>query len=80
MISSVTNAGRQRWNTFVGALDAPILIDFLRRLIKGTQKKVFLIMDDMHVQDEPTVKQWLAEHADDIQAFDLQDDQPESAP
>ncbi len=80
MISSVTNTGHRRWNTFVGTLDAPILIDFLRRLIKGARKKVFLIMDDMHVRDEDPVEQWLAEHEDDIQAFDVPGEGPERAP
>jgi len=79
MISSVTNSGHRRWNTFVGALDAPTLIDFLRRLIKGTRKKVFLIMDDMHVTDDLPVAQWLVEHEDDIQAFDLPGRGPEQA-
>ncbi len=79
MISSVTNGGHRRWNTFVGALDAPILIDFLRRLIRGARKKVFLIMDDMHVPGEHSVAQWLVEHEDDIQAFDLPDPGPEHA-
>lgn len=80
MISSVTNTGRKRWITFVGALDAPILINFLRRLIKGAQKKVFLLMDDMHVQDERPVEHWLAEHEDDIQAFDLPGSGPDGGP
>jgi hypothetical protein len=71
MISSVTNRGQQRWNTFAGALDAPTLIDFLRRLVSGTRKKVFLIMDGLRVPDERPVKQWLVEHEDDIQAVDL---------
>jgi transposase len=79
MISSVTNGGHRRWNTFVGALDAPILIDFLRRLIRGARKKVFLIMDDMHVPGEHSVAQWLVEHEDEIQAFDLPDQGPEHA-
>jgi hypothetical protein len=79
MISSVTNGGHRRWNTFVGALDAPILIDFLRRLIRGARKKVFLIMDGMHVPGEHSVAQWLVEHEDEIQAFDLPDQGPEHA-
>ena len=74
MISSVTNLGQQRWRTFAGALDAAILIDFLRRLIKGKRRKVFLIMSDMRVRHELPVAQWLAEHEDDIQTFDLPDD------
>ena len=74
MISSVSHAGLQRWNTFAGALDAPTLIDFLRRLIKGAHKKVFLLMDALQVRDARPVEVWLAEHEDDIQAFALPGD------
>ena len=35
VISTVTNKGQMRWRIFDGALNTTILIDFLRRLIKG---------------------------------------------
>ncbi len=35
VISTVTNKGQMRWRIFDGALNTNILIDFLRRLIKG---------------------------------------------
>lgn len=35
VISTVTNKGQMRWKIFDGALNAKILIDFLRRQIKG---------------------------------------------
>ncbi len=35
VISTVTNKGQMRWKIFAGALNADILIDFLRRLVKG---------------------------------------------
>ena len=40
VISTVTNKGHMRWRIFDGALNATILIDFLRRLIRGAKKKV----------------------------------------
>lgn len=40
MISTVTNKGKMRWRIFEGAINAKILIDFLRRLMKGATKKV----------------------------------------
>jgi hypothetical protein len=49
IISTVTNKGQMRWKIFDGALNADILIDFLRRLIKGAPKKVFLILDNLRV-------------------------------
>jgi transposase len=71
MISAVTNKGQLRWTTFKAPLDAKTLLDFLRRLIKGASKKVFLIMDDLAVPDDSRVETWLIEHDDAIEAFRL---------
>ncbi len=76
LISSVSNKGHQRWNAFVGALDASVLIDFLQRLIQGAQKKICLIMDGPPARHELPVAQWLAEHEDEIQVFDLPGSHP----
>jgi transposase len=71
MISAVTNKGQLRWSTFNAPLDAPTLIAFLRRLVRGADRKVFLIMDDLRVCDESLVQTWLLEHEDTIETFRL---------
>lgn len=44
VMSTVTNRGMVRWKVFEGAMNADILIDFMKRLIKDASgKKVFLI-------------------------------------
>ncbi|KAF1007356.1 MAG: hypothetical protein E5299_02051 [Burkholderia gladioli] len=35
VMSTVTNRGQMRWKVFDGAMNADILIDFLKRLIQG---------------------------------------------
>lgn len=60
-----------RWATFHAPLDAPTLVDFLRRLIRGAKKKVFLIMDDFEVRDDGFVQAWLLEHEDEIEGLPL---------
>lgn len=80
VISTVTNKGQMRWKIFDGALNAKILIDFLRRLIKGASKKVFLILDNLRVHHAKPVKAWLAEHADAIEVFYLPSYSPELNP
>ena len=80
VISSVTNKGQMRWKIFAGALNAEILIDFLRRLIKGRTKKVFLILDNLRVHHSKPVKAWLAEHAEAIEVFYLPSYSPELNP
>jgi hypothetical protein len=55
----LTNKGQMRWRIFDGALNTDILIDFLRRLIKGAGKKLFLILDNLRVHHAKPVKAWL---------------------
>ena len=80
VISTVTNKGQMRWRIFDGALNTDILIDFLRRLIKGAGKKLFLILDNLRVHHAKPVKAWLAEHADAIEVFYLPSYSPELNP
>jgi transposase len=80
VISTVTNKGQMRWRIFDGALNTNILIDFLRRLIKGASRKLFLILDNLRVHHAKPVKAWLAEHADAIEVFYLPSYSPELNP
>jgi hypothetical protein len=53
-------------------MNADILIDFMKRLVKDAAgKKVFLILDDLKVHHARPVKAWLADHADTIEVFYL---------
>lgn len=80
IISTVTNKGQMRWKIFDGALNSDILIDFLRRLIKGAPRKVFLILDNLRVHHSKPVKEWLARHTDAIEVFYLPSYSPELNP
>ena len=80
VISTVTNKGTMRWKIFDGALNADILIDFLKRLVRDAKRKVYLILDNLRVHHSKPVKQWLAEHADEIEVFYLPSYSPELNP
>ena len=69
-----------RWKIFDGALNSDILIDFLRRLIKGAIKKVYLILENLRVHHSKPVKAWVAEHQDKIELFYLPSYSPELNP
>ncbi|KDP88142.1 endonuclease DDE [Cupriavidus sp. SK-3] len=69
VISSVTNQGTMRWKVFDGALNSDILINFVKRLVKGTKRKVYLILDNLRVHHSKPVKAWLAEHKHEIEVF-----------
>src|SRR5258706_1595107 len=77
LISTVTNQGKVRWMVFDGALNAKILIDFFKRLIKDAQRKVFLILDNLRVHHARLVREWLDEHLDQIEVFYLPSYSPE---
>jgi transposase len=62
------------------AFNADRLIEFLGALIKDTQRKVFLILDNLRVHHGKPVKAWVAAHADRIELFYLPSYSPELNP
>ncbi|MFC4876464.1 IS630 family transposase [Microbulbifer halophilus] len=80
LISAVTNQGKVRFRFFDGSMNADVLIDFMARLIKDAQRKVFLILDNLRVHHARKVKEWLAEHEDEIEVFYLPAYSPELNP
>ena len=79
-LSSITNQGLVRFMVLHAALDAPTLIRFLRRLIRSTARKVFLILDNLTVHKAAAVRRWVAAHADAIALFYLPPYAPELNP
>ena len=79
-LSSITNQGLVRFMVLHGALDAPTLLRFLRRLIRSTDRKVFLILDNLNVHKAAKVRAWVAAHADEIAVFYLPPYAPELNP
>lgn len=80
IISTVTNQGKVRWKVFEGAMNANVLIDFFRRLIKEADRKIFLILDNLKVHHARKVKDWLADHKQQIEVFYLPSYSPELNP
>jgi transposase len=80
MISAVTNQGKVRFRVFDGSMNADVLIDFCKRLIKSAGRKVFLVLDNLRVHHAKVFKAWLAEHVDEIEVFYLPSYSPELNP
>lgn len=80
MISAVTNQGKVRFRVFDGTMNADILIDFCKRLIKSAKRKVYLILDNLRVHHAKIFKAWLEEHPDEIAVFYLPSYSPELNP
>jgi transposase len=81
MISAITNQGKVRFKLFEGGMNAAILIDFLKRLVKDAkQRKVILILDNLRVHHAKKVKDWLAGKEEQIEIFYLPPYSPELNP
>ena len=80
MISSITNQGKLRFMFYRTSMNGKILIKFMKRLIKDTDKKVFFIIDNLKADHAIIVKEWLEKHKDEIEVFYLPSYCPEYNP
>ncbi|GAC1335256.1 MAG: IS630 family transposase [Collimonas sp.] len=80
MIATVTNRGQARWMIIEEAFNADKLITFLGALIKGSRKKVFLILDNLRVHRSKQVKEWVEPRGKKIELFYLPSYSPELNP
>jgi transposase len=80
LISSVTNQGKVRFMVYKNKMNSQTLIKFLKRLIKDSDKKIFLILDNLKVHHSYIVRDWLKEHEKEIEIFFLPSYSPELNP
>lgn len=80
MISTVSNRGTLRFMIFDGKFNADVCIRFLKRLIKDSKRKTFLILDGHPVHKSKKVKSWIAENTSKICLFVLPAYSPELNP
>lgn len=69
MISSFTNQGKLRYMTYKGGMNASLFRTFLRRLIKDTDKKVFLIVDNLRVHHAKIIQKFEKKNIEKIELF-----------
>ncbi len=80
MISTVTNRGRLSFMVFKARFTAPVCIRFLRRLVRQSKNKVFLIWDRHPVHRSAAVRRWLDRHRGRIRMSFLPGYRPELNP
>jgi len=80
MISAITNQGSSRFMVYEEKMNQQIFIDFMRRLIRESKRKVFFIVDNLRVHHGKIVAQWLEKHKNEIEVFFLPPYAPESNP
>lgn len=80
MLSAVSKRGKLRFMIYKDNMNSDNLIDFMRRLIADSGKKVFLILDNLRVHHSTKVTEWVDKHKDKIELFYLPPYAPEYNP
>ncbi|GAV36632.1 hypothetical protein ROTAS13_04320 [Roseomonas sp. TAS13] len=80
VISSLTNRGTLRFMVYDGALTAATFLTFLRRLVNGAGRKLFVILDNLRVHRARLVTTWAAANTERIELFYLPPYAPEHNP
>ena len=80
MLSAISNRGKLRFVLYKDNMNADKLIDFMRRLVHDSKKKVFLILDNLRAHHAKKVSAWLEKHKDEIEIFYLPPYAPEYNP
>ena len=80
LISSITNQGKVRFMIYKKTMNAQVFIKFCRRLIKDSNRKIYLILDNLRVHHSHVVKEWIQNHEDEIELFFLPSYSPELNP
>jgi transposase len=80
MISSITNLGKLNFMVFHENFTSEIFLRFLKRLIRQSNRKVFLIVDNHRSHKSKMVKNWLTENVESIKLYYLPSYCPELNP
>jgi transposase len=63
MMSAITNRGQLCFHVFRGQLNSNVFIDFLRRLKRQSERKLFVIVDRHPVHRSEKTQKWIDKHA-----------------
>ena len=80
MISAVSIQGKVRFMIYQDTMNQQRLIRFLERLVRSSERKVFLILDNLKVHHGKLVAAWLEKRKDKIEVFFLPPYAPEYNP
>ena len=79
LLSAISNRGKVRFMIY-DKLSPDKLIEFMRRLVADTKKKVFFILDNLRTHHAKKVRAWLEKHKHEIEVFYLPPYAPEYNP
>jgi transposase len=80
MISTITNLGKLTFMVFHENFTSKVFLQFLKRLIRQSDRKVFLIVDNHRSHKSKMVNDWLKKNVDGINVYYLPSYCPELNP
>jgi len=80
MISAISSQGNVRFMVYRENMDQQRLIQFMQRIVRVSDRKVFLILDNLKVHHGKLVSVWLEKHKEKIEVFFLPPYAPEYNP
>jgi len=80
MISAITNTGKTMFSLYDESINVDKFIDFLQKVINSSDKKVYMIVDNLKVHHAKLVKNWVEKNKKDIALFYLPAYSPEYNP
>jgi transposase len=80
VVSTISNSGKLHFMTYGPTMTSSLFIEFLTRLVRGAEKKIFLIVDALPAHTSAKVEEWLHGHEDQIDMFYLPVGSPELNP
>lgn len=80
MFSALSRQGDIRFMLYEDSMNQQRLIQFMERLVRTSNRKVFLILDNLKVHHGKKATAWLDRHRDKIKLFFLPPYAPESNP
>ncbi|AVM46820.1 MAG TPA: hypothetical protein DFL85_04985 [Lentisphaeria bacterium] len=69
MISTITNRRELRFMLCKETMTAQLLIKFLKRLIRSSERKIILSLDNLRVHHSKILQEWLSENKAFIEIF-----------
>lgn len=80
LIASVSNEGLLRFLVFTPVFAVPVFLEFLSRLIRRAERKVYLIVDRHSVHQAQKVQKWIKKNEEKIRLIYLPSYSPELNP
>jgi len=71
MISAITNTGKTMFSLYDESINVDRFIEFLQKVIDSSDKKVYMIVDNLRVHHAKLVKDWVEENNEKIALFYL---------